>query len=152
MSGGLMQIGEVAERVGLSLRTIRYWDEVGLVVPSERSTGGFRLYNDADLARLALVKKMKPLDLTIDEMRDLVTTLDAISSSAGGIEPEDPLLARLAMFRAMVDARLEKLRIQLDELDGLSHELGAVANRAVAPAAPPVGAAGQPARSEPVDP
>lgn len=138
MSGGLMQIGEVAERVGLSLRTIRYWDEVGLVVPSERSTGGFRLYNDADLARLALVKKMKPLDLTIDEMRDLVTTLDAIESPPDGvIEPEDPLLARLAMFRAMVDARLEKLRIQLDELDGLSHELGVVANRAAVPAGPP---------------
>jgi DNA-binding transcriptional MerR regulator len=46
----MMQIGEAAERVGLSLRTIRHWDEVGLVVPSARSNGGFRLYTEADIA------------------------------------------------------------------------------------------------------
>lgn len=43
-----MQIGEVAERIGLSLRTIRYYEEVGLVVPSVRSQGGFRLYTEPE--------------------------------------------------------------------------------------------------------
>ena len=48
-----MQIGEAAERVGLSIRTIRHYEEVGLIVPSARSGGGFRLYTEPDLARLA---------------------------------------------------------------------------------------------------
>ena len=54
------QIGQVAEAVGLSLRTIRHWEEVGLVLPSGRSAAGFRLYTDRDTERLRLLKKMKP--------------------------------------------------------------------------------------------
>ena len=49
--GEQMQIGEVAERTGLSLRTIRYYEEVGLAVPSARSQGGFRLYTEPDVGR-----------------------------------------------------------------------------------------------------
>ena len=45
-----MQIGEVAERTNLSLRTIRYYEEVDLVPPSARTPGGFRLYTEADVA------------------------------------------------------------------------------------------------------
>ncbi len=60
-----MQIGEVAERTGLSLRTIRYYGEVGLVVPSARSKGGFRLYTESDVARLLLIKQMKPLGVQL---------------------------------------------------------------------------------------
>ena len=52
----VMQIGEVAARVGLSLRTIRHYDGIGLVMPSERSVGGFRLYSEADVQRLSLIK------------------------------------------------------------------------------------------------
>ena len=48
--GEHMQIGEVAERVKLSLRTIRHYEEVGLVPPSARSKGGFRLYTEADVS------------------------------------------------------------------------------------------------------
>ena len=70
------QIGEVAEAVGLSLRTIRYYEEADLVPPSGRSAGGFRLYTDDDIDRLRLVKSLKPLDLTIDEMRNLLTVRD----------------------------------------------------------------------------
>jgi len=47
---GMHQIGQVAGAVGLSLRTIRHWEEVGLVLPSGRSAGGFRLYTDQDTA------------------------------------------------------------------------------------------------------
>ncbi|MFE6489944.1 MerR family transcriptional regulator, partial [Streptomyces sp. NPDC057757] len=52
MSGEHMQIGEVATRTELSLRTIRHYEETGLVMPSARSQGGFRLYTEADVARL----------------------------------------------------------------------------------------------------
>lgn len=49
-----MQIGEVADRTGLSLRTLRYYEEVGQVRPSTRTSGGFRLYSETDVARLLL--------------------------------------------------------------------------------------------------
>ena len=54
-----MHIGEVAERTSLSLRTLRHYDEIGLVIPSGRTEGGFRLYAEDDVARLMLVRRMK---------------------------------------------------------------------------------------------
>ncbi|HUP32857.1 MAG TPA: MerR family transcriptional regulator, partial [Gaiellaceae bacterium] len=72
----LLQIGEVAEHVGLSLRTVRYYEEVGLISPSARSEGGFRLYSDADVSRLVLVKRMKALGLTLEEMGELVKLIE----------------------------------------------------------------------------
>ncbi|MEO6411510.1 MAG: MerR family transcriptional regulator, partial [Pedococcus sp.] len=67
-----MKIGDVAERTGLSLRTIRHYEEVGLLREAERSAGGFRLYGEDAVARLLLVKRMKPLDFSLGEMRDLI--------------------------------------------------------------------------------
>lgn len=67
-----MQIGQVAARTELSIRTIRHYDEVGLVTPSARSSGGFRLYTEADVERLLVIRRMKPLDFTLIEMKDLL--------------------------------------------------------------------------------
>lgn len=110
-TGRLMQIGEVAERVGLSIRTIRHYEEAGLIVPSARSEGGFRLYTEPDLSRLAVVKRMKPLGFTLDEMRDLLTVLDALDTATG--TDRTALLDRLAMFRTAATARVTALRDQL---------------------------------------
>src|SRR3954470_7271518 len=116
MTEPTMQIGEVAERIGLSLRTIRYYEEVGLITPSARSQGGFRLYTEHDASRLQLVKDMKPLGFSLDEMRDLLGVLDKLD----GIDEANPtpseqeaLLERLAMFRVAADARTDALRAQL---------------------------------------
>ena len=49
--GVVMQIGEVAARTELSLRSLRHWEEVGLLQPSGRTEGGFRLYTDADVEK-----------------------------------------------------------------------------------------------------
>jgi DNA-binding transcriptional MerR regulator len=106
-----MQIGEVADRTGLSLRTIRYYEEVGLVVPSARSQGGFRLYTEPDVDRLHVVKRMKPLGFQLEEMRELLTILDALSG--GGDDDRDKHLDRLARFHATAEERCEELRAQL---------------------------------------
>lgn len=90
--GERMQIGEVAERTGLSLRTIRYYEEVGLVVPSARSQGGFRLYTEPDIDRLQLIKRMKPLGFQLDEMRELLAILDPTPDSPKIAEPEQRLI------------------------------------------------------------
>jgi DNA-binding transcriptional MerR regulator len=129
-----MQIGEVAARVGLSLRTIRHWDEVGLVVPSERSAGGFRLYNEADIERLTLVKTLKPLDFSLEQMRELLDTIDGLEGDTG--EDEDrtsDLMRRLSMFRAAADSRVEALRAQVQGLEMLSRELRRLANNSKRP-------------------
>ncbi|GAA4867027.1 MerR family transcriptional regulator [Saccharopolyspora cebuensis] len=107
--GERMQIGEVAERTGLSLRTIRYYDEVGLVVPSARSQGGFRLYTEPDIDRLQLIKRMKPLGFQLEEMRDLLAILDPTPDSPAIEDPE----ARLAEFSATAENACEDLRARL---------------------------------------
>jgi len=107
------QIGEVAEAVGLSLRTIRHYEELGLVPPSGRSAGGFRLYTDADIERLRLVKKMKPLDFSLEEMRELLEVRDRLDAEAGGTEQVE-LVERLELFAAAAERRCQMLRDQLD--------------------------------------
>jgi DNA-binding transcriptional MerR regulator len=111
---GLMQIGEVADRSGLSLRTIRYYEEVGLAAPSARSQGGFRLYTDADLQRLQLVRRMKPLELTLEQMRELLDILDRLTTQPGPTRDERArLLAGLRRYREAIRARCVALREQL---------------------------------------
>ena len=61
--GGDLQVGVVAERLGLSVRTLHHWEEKGLVTPSYRSSGGFRLYTEDDVERLLLIRRMKPLEI-----------------------------------------------------------------------------------------
>ncbi|MGW0826104.1 MerR family transcriptional regulator [Streptomyces sp. NPDC002845] len=110
-----MQIGEVAERTGLSLRTMRHYEEVGLVTPSARSKGGFRLYTEADVARLMVIRRMKPLDFSLEEMRDLLEITDRLSSTEdppGGAEKER-LRQRLIAYQKVADARCETLRARL---------------------------------------
>src|SRR5882757_5406134 len=113
MNEPTMHIGEVAERVGLSLRTIRYYEEVGLITPSARSQGGFRLYTEADVARLQLVKDMKPLGFSLDEMRDLLGVLDQLDDDGTDRSALDHVVERLAMYRVAADARCDALRGQL---------------------------------------
>lgn len=122
MDGQHMQIGEVAERTSLSLRTIRYYEEVGLVPPSARSQGGFRLYTEGDVDRLLLVKRMKPLDFSLDEMRDLLESLDAIAAAPAPAERAS-LVDRLAMYRELAEQRIETLRSQLDAAQSFAADL-----------------------------
>ncbi|WP_200173332.1 MerR family transcriptional regulator [Tomitella cavernea] len=117
-----MQIGEVAERTGLSLRTIRYYEEVGLAVPSSRSQGGFRLYSADDLDRLLLLKSMKPAGLQLAEIRELLTIL-----GRPAVDRTDEDRSRLGQFAAQADAQREKLRRRIDTVTGLVETLTAEA-------------------------
>jgi len=116
-----MQIGEVAEQTGLSLRTIRYYEEVGLVTPSSRTIGGFRLYTETDVARLRLVKRMKPLEFSLEEMKGVLRVLDGLESEAGTQRGE--LITRLEMYRDAASARVSALREQLEVAEGFAADL-----------------------------
>lgn len=122
------QIGEVAEAVGLSLRTIRHYEEVGLVPPSGRSAGGFRLYTEEDIERLRLVKHMKPLDFSLEEMRELLELRDRLAAGADGNERVE-LLERLETFAAAADRRCQTLSKQLEAAKSMARMLRSEAER-----------------------
>jgi DNA-binding transcriptional MerR regulator len=114
VDGKHMQIGEVAARTELSLRTIRHYEETHLVVPSARSQGGFRLYTDADVARLMVIRRMKPLGFTLDEMRDLLDATDRLDSGEQLPPAErEKLLERVRGFERVAQQRVDDLRTQL---------------------------------------
>ncbi|RDI02573.1 DNA-binding transcriptional MerR regulator [Curtobacterium sp. AG1037] len=116
-----MHIGELADRTGLSNRTIRHYDEVGLLRPSGRTEGGFRLYTETDLARLLIIRRMKPLGFTLDQMADLLAVVDALEDTADATER--------ARLRTQLDeyvrdteerrARLEQHLAMADEFLGI---------------------------------
>ena len=116
----LLQIGEVTDRVGLSLRTVRYYEEVGLVAPSARTEGGFRLYSEADVRRLHLIKSMKAFDLKLEEMGALLEVLDrsAVAETLEGSEL-DRVEAALGAYVAQAARLLEKRRRELDDAEAL---------------------------------
>lgn len=117
---GLLQIGQVAERTGLSLRTIRFYEENGLVVPTDRTGGGFRLYSEDDVARLEVIKRMKPLGFTLEEVQELLTLLADLDAGTGD---HALLVDRLRMFHEAATARVTALKEQLAVAEGFAETL-----------------------------
>lgn len=66
-----MNVGNAAQRSGLPAKTIRYYEDIGLVAP-ERSQNGYRRYSDDDIHRLAFLKRARSLGFSIDECRQLM--------------------------------------------------------------------------------
>nr|WP_246192308.1 MerR family transcriptional regulator [Agromyces lapidis] len=124
---GMMQIGELAERTELSLRTIRHYDEAGLLKPSGRSEGGFRLYTAADLERLLVIRRMKPLGFTLDEMASLLRILDVLQSDVA--EARASVAADYARFVGEAEDRRARLQRQLDMADEFLERLRTVEQR-----------------------
>ncbi|MFF7074550.1 MerR family transcriptional regulator [Streptomyces pseudovenezuelae] len=121
-----MQIGEVAGRTELSLRTIRHYEETGLVIPSARSQGGFRLYTETDVARLMVIRRMKPLGFTLEQMRDLLDATDRLDSDDALDDSErEALLNRVRTYHQEAAEQVEKLRVQLARAEDFAATLDA---------------------------
>lgn len=111
-----MHIGELADRTGLSLRTIRHYDEIGLLKASGRTEGGFRLYTERDHSRLMLIRRMKPLGFSLEEMMALLQVIDTLQ--AGGEGAADlAVRQQLDDFIAQASERRQKLQDQLGMAD-----------------------------------
>ncbi|MEV0022857.1 MerR family transcriptional regulator [Streptomyces atroolivaceus] len=132
-----MQIGEVAARTELSLRTIRHYEETGLVTPSARSRGGFRLYTETDVQRLMTIRRMKPLGFTLDQMRDLLDATDRLDREPGlGVDAREALLERVREYEQAAGEQVDRLRTQLARAEDFAATLRARRERTL-PAAPP---------------
>ncbi len=67
-----LQIGEVARRLGLNPKTIRYYEAIGLLPAPGRSEGGFRQYTPAEVERIDFIRRARTLELSLDEIREIL--------------------------------------------------------------------------------
>jgi DNA-binding transcriptional MerR regulator len=117
------QIGEVAERVDLSLRTVRYYEEVGLIAPERRTGGGFRLYTEANIERLLTIKQMKPLGFSLEEMRELLEARDVLRSAGAADSRRREAVQKLGEFAVLAEKRVKKMRQHLAAGEELVRDL-----------------------------
>ncbi len=109
-------VGALAKAAGVSTPTIRYYEEIGLLPPAVRTTGGQRSYDDADLSRLTFVKQCRDFGFGIDQVRVLLDL--SISSERDCVETRD--IAQL---------HLGEVRQKLSELHALEHKLESFVRR-----------------------
>lgn len=122
MTEETMQIGKLADRTGMSIRSLRHYDEIGLLVPSARTEGGFRLYTAEDEERLLLIRRMKPLGYSLEQMRELLDVVDELAA-----HPENARnRARLEEIRSEALERQAKLRKQVAAADEFVERLTAL--------------------------
>ena len=112
---GQYRIGELAAKVGLTERTIRYYEELGLLESVKRLDGGVRVYTDDDVRRLKYIGKLKTLGLTLQEMLELERMYQRHRSNRS-------VLPRLV---ELLDAHLATLSDRMNELAALRDEIRA---------------------------
>ena len=110
---GQYRIGELAARVGLTERTIRYYEELGLLESVKRLEGGVRVYTDDDVRRLTYIRKLKTLGLSLQEMLELENMYRRQRSNRS-------VLPRLM---ELLDSHLGTLNERMTELQALRDEI-----------------------------
>jgi MerR family transcriptional regulator, repressor of the yfmOP operon len=135
----LLRIGDVAEQVGTTTRTIRYYEEIGLLPGSAgRTAGAHRAYTDADVERLRHILRLKELlNVSLDDLKLLVEAEDARAAlraewHAGGAEDAERRTAILEEALSYVDRQLALVRERRQEIDRLHADLEARRTRLLA--------------------
>ncbi len=113
MEAGL-KIAEVARRSGFSASTLRYYEDIGLVTPIDRTPAGYRLYDERTVERLAFIGRAKQLGCSLDEIADLVTAWEGGRCA--------PVQERL---RGLLASKIDEAQTQAGELLALTSQLQA---------------------------
>jgi DNA-binding transcriptional MerR regulator len=143
MSGGLehegLRIGDVAARVGLSTRTLRYYEELGLITPSSYTVGGERRYGEPDLERLARIVELRDvLGMNLEEIRrfleseNRLDTVRAAIRARKGVESEKAHAERKELLEeALVlnESLAEQLAAKVERMEAFRARLLASAAR-----------------------
>lgn len=120
--GELARVGEVAERLGVSTRTIKYYEELGLVAPDARSAGGFRLYGEESIARLERILRMKQIGYSLSAIREL-TSVRETAKEADKLTVLKTAKEHLQERERQMGARLAQMREDLRRAEALHGEL-----------------------------
>ena len=120
--GRLIRVGEVAERLEVSPRTVKYYEELGLVEPEERSTGGFRLYGSREIARLERILKMKSMGYSLAAIRELLAVRDR-AQEADRVTVLRTAAEHLKEREREASERVLKIRGDLEHAESLREEL-----------------------------
>jgi MerR family transcriptional regulator, thiopeptide resistance regulator len=106
------KVGELAKRTGLSVRTLHYYDEIGLLSPSQRTDSGHRLYTAGDVVRLQQIKSLRALGFSLREIRDCLD------------RPDFPLRRVIQLHLSRLRERIELQRRLCDRLEEVTDRLG----------------------------
>jgi len=122
-----LRIGEIAERSGVTPRTIRYYEELGLLPRSERETGKHRTYTEIDVERVLELKRLRDLlGLSLDELRAMVVAEDVRADVRRRYEETDSPAEQLALLDEAlphIETQIELVRRRRAELQELEDEL-----------------------------
>ena len=117
---GYMTVGQLAKRMGTTVRTLQYYDQEGLLAPSDETSGGRRLYTDQDLVRLHQIQSLKYLGFSLDDIRHHLVALDTPADVAAALAQQaSGLRAQITALRKVL-SDVEKLRaecLQMDTVD-----------------------------------
>jgi DNA-binding transcriptional MerR regulator len=123
----VIRIGEVAERVGITPRTIRYYEEIGLLPGGGRQKGTHRMYEDVDVERLLELTRLRDLlNLSLDELKQLVEAEEARAALRRRFRATESDAERLRIVDEalpLVETQLELVRRRKRELERLETEL-----------------------------
>jgi DNA-binding transcriptional MerR regulator len=109
-----VQIGELAKRLGITTRTIRYYEEIGLMGPPKRLGGGTRTYDKNDILRLKFILKLKELGISLNEMQELAEHYDIHKQDFDTITPK--LIEILDLHISKVDEKIANLSSLRNEI------------------------------------
>ncbi len=118
----LLKIGDLAKKAGVTVRTVRYYEELGLLSPTETSPGGFRLYSENDLRKLHFIRRFKNLDFPLDEI------LRLIDLPEDGLSKSERISSSLSLLQKQLDQveskmkHLEAIKKDIKEAIKLLHE------------------------------
>ncbi|CAM4063050.1 HTH merR-type domain-containing protein [Kerstersia similis] len=112
-SPALLQIGELAQRAGVSHRTIHYYERIGLLRPAEREGAGYRYYDEQAVLRLEKIAALKNLGLSLEEIGQVI---DLYFDHPGGIKGKEQVLK-------ILEAQLQATRGKLLEMQAFERDL-----------------------------
>lgn len=108
-----MRIGELAQRTGVEVDTIRYYEKSGLLPPPPRQTNGYREYGDRHIERLAFIRHCRALDIPLFDVKRLLNFVAHPEADCGDIN-------------RLIDSQLERVRKRLNSMQALENQLVAL--------------------------
>lgn len=109
-NGELVEVWQLAELLGLSLRAIRYYEQVGLIESVAQNSGGHQLYGQAVVDRLRVIQSLRNLDFSLEEIGDILNTINEITSPYLAAPRRAALVEQLAGHRVEIAERVAELR------------------------------------------